>query len=110
MAVRISLFVIAASLLATHFFRVSNFLLVALSLAAPLLFLYKRRWSLILLQFTAYCATATWLGVAVELIQFRQQLGRPWAAAAIILGAVALFTLVAGLLMNSRCMRERYPF
>ncbi|MBK5205701.1 MAG: hypothetical protein JJD98_09930 [Polaromonas sp.] len=109
MAVRISLFVIAAALLGAHFFRVSNFLLVALCLATPLLFLYKSRWSLILLQFAAYCATATWLGVALQLIQFRQQIGRPWTAAAIILGAVALFTLVAGLLMNSRCMRERYP-
>jgi len=110
MTVRISLFVIAVSLLGAHFFRVSNFLLVALCLATPLLFLYKNRWSLVLLQFTAYCATATWIGVALQLIQFRQQVGQPWTAAAIILGAVALFTLVAGLLMNSRCMRERYPF
>ncbi|HEX5286320.1 MAG TPA: hypothetical protein VFW43_05310 [Polaromonas sp.] len=108
MTIRISLFAIAASLLAAHFFRVSNFLLVALSLATPLLFLYKSRWSLIVLQFAAYCATATWLGVALELIQFRQQLGRPWTVGAVILGAVAVFTLVAGLLMNSRCMRERY--
>ncbi|MHB1591611.1 MAG: hypothetical protein ACYCTW_08770 [Sulfuricella sp.] len=109
MSVRISLFVIAALLLGAHFLRAGNFLLVALCLAMPLLFLYKRRWSLILLQFTAYCATASWLWVALQLVEFRQQTGRSWTAAAIILGAVALFTLVAGLLMNSRCMRERYP-
>ena len=110
MSVRISLFVIAALLLGAHFLRVGNFLLVAVCLATPLLFLYKKRWSLILLQFTAYGATASWLWAALQLVEFRQQAGRPWTAAAIILGAVALFTLVAGLLMNSRCMRERYPF
>jgi hypothetical protein len=110
MSVRISLFVIAALLLGAHFLRAGNFLLVALCLGMPLLFLYKKRWSLILLQFTAYCATASWLWAAFQLVEIRQQAGRPWTAAAIILGAVALFTLVAGLLMNSRCMRERYPF
>ena len=108
MSVRISLFIIAASLLGAHFYRSGHFLLVALCLATPLLFLHKKRWSLVVLQFAAYCATATWLGTALQLVQFRQQIGRPWAAAAIILGAVALLTLVAGLLMNSRCLRERY--
>jgi hypothetical protein len=33
--------------------------------------------------------------------QLRQQIGRPWTTAAIILGAVALLTLLAGLLMNT---------
>jgi hypothetical protein len=110
MSVRIGLFAIAALLLGAHFFRAGNFLLVALCLATPLLFLYKKRWSLILLQLAAYGATASWLQAALQLVQFRQQAARPWAAAAVILVAVALFTLVAGLLMNSRCMRERYPF
>ena len=108
MALRISLFVIAALLSAAHFFRVSNFVLVGLCLATPLLFLYKKRWSLILLQCLAYSATASWIMVALALIELRRQMGQPWTTAAIILGAVALFTLVAGLLLNSRCLRERY--
>ncbi|NDP48943.1 MAG: hypothetical protein GZ085_11275 [Sulfuriferula multivorans] len=107
MSLRIILFVIAASLLGAHFFRAGNVLLVALCLATPLLFLFKKRWSLILLQFTAYCATGVWLWAAFQLVEFRQLVGQPWTAAAIILCTVALFTLVSGLLMNSRCMRER---
>ena len=110
MSVRISLFAIAALLMGAHFFRGDNFLLVALCLATPLLFLYKQRWSLILLQLTAYGASATWLWTAFELVALRQQAGRPWTTAALILGAVACFTWVAGWLMNSRCMRERYPY
>lgn len=110
MSIRISLFVIAALLMGAHFLRAGNYLLVAMCVAMPLLFLYKKRWSLILLQIAAYCATASWLMAALELVQMRQQIGQSWTAAAIILGTVAVLTLVAGLLMNSRCMRERYPF
>ena len=109
MGLRISLYVIAALLLGAHFLRAGDLALVALCAAAPLLFLYRRHWSLLALQFLAYCATGTWIGVAVRLIQLRQQLGQPWTAAAVILGSVALFTLVAGLLLNSRAIRERYP-
>lgn len=108
MALRIVLFMIAAALTAAHFLRAGSYGLVALSLATPLLFLYKKRWSLMLLQLAAYGATANWLIAALLLVQLRQQIGRPWATAAIILGAVALLTLLAGLLMNARCMRERY--
>jgi hypothetical protein len=109
MSVRISLFAIAAVLLGAHFLRAGSFLLVALCLATPLLFLHKKRWSLIVLQLAAYGAAAGWLWAALRIVEFRQQAGRPWAVAAAILVAVALFTLVAGLLLNSRGMRERYP-
>jgi len=110
MILRISLFVAAALLLGAHFLRAGNWLMVGVCLAVPLLFLYRRRWSLIALQVLAYCATATWIAVAMDLVQMRQQLGQHWTAAAIILGSVALFTLVVGLLLNSRAIRERYPY
>ncbi len=110
MFIRIGFFVIASWLVGAHFFRSGNYLLVLLCLAAPLLFFYKNGWSLVLLQLAAYWASAIWLSAALELVQFRQQTGRPWTAAAVILGTVALLTLLAGLLLNSRCLRERYPF
>ena len=109
MSLRISLFVVAALLLGAHFLRAGNLVLVALCLAAPLLFLWRQRWSLILLQLLAYGAAATWIAVAIQLAQLRQQSGQAWTAAAIILGSVALFTLLTGLLLNSRAIRERYP-
>ena len=108
MAFRIALFIVAAALTAAHFFRADSYAMVALSLATPLLFLYKKGWSLVLLQLAAYGATLNWLIATLLLVQMRQQVGRPWTTAAIILGAVALLTLMAGLLLNSRSMRERY--
>lgn len=109
MALRIVLFMIAAALTAAHFLRAGSYWPVALSLATPLLFLYKKRWGLMLLQLAAYGATLNWLLAIVLLVQMRQQVGRPWTTAALILGSVALLTLLAGLLLNSRGLRERYP-
>lgn len=108
MSLRIVLFIIAATLSAAHFFRAGSYAMVALSLATPLLFLLKKPWSLVLLQLTAYGATVNWLIVTLLLVQMRQQIGRPWTVAAIILGAVALLTLLSGLLLNSRTLRDRY--
>lgn len=52
---------------------------------------------------------ALFVVAAVGLVQTRLQVGQPWKFAATILGGVALFTLVAGLLLNSRTMKARYP-
>lgn len=109
MHIRIGLFLLAVLVMVAHFFRSANWSLVALCLAAPLLFFYKKRWSLILLQLGAYCASACWLAAMLSLVQMRQQSGQSWTAAALILGAVTLTTLLAGLLLNSRCMLEAYP-
>lgn len=109
MVLRISVYVVAALLLGAHFLRAGNLVMVALCLAAPLLFLWRRRWSLILLQFLAYGASGIWTVVAIQLVLARQQLAQPWTAAAVILGAVAVFSLVAGLLLNSRVLAKRYP-
>jgi len=106
---RIFLFVTAALLLGAHFLRAGNLAMVALCLAAPLLFFHRRRRSLIALQFLAYGAAGTWIAAAIQLVQMRQQTEQAWTVAAIILGSVALFTLLAGLLLNSRAIRNRYP-
>ena len=108
MGLRISLYVVAALLLGAHFLRSGNLAMVALCLAAPLLFFWRKRRSLIALQLLAYAAAGTWIAVAIQLAQLRQLSGQSWTLAAIILGSVALFSLLAGLLLNSRAIRERY--
>ena len=109
MFLRITLVILAAALVGAHFFRAGSYALTLLCVAMPLLLLYRNRWSLIVLQCAAYGASFVWLSAALELVQMRRQLGRPWTTAAIILGTVALLTLLAGLLLNSRSLRERYP-
>ena len=109
MAFRISLYFTAALLLGAHFLRSGDIAVAALCLAAPLLFLNRRRWSLILLQFLAYGAAGRWLIIAVLLVRDRQHSGQPWSLTALILVAVALLSLAAGLSLHSRQVKERYP-
>ena len=109
MSWRIGMYIAAALLLAAHFLRDGNIVAVALCLAAPLLFLYRRWWVLIVLQLMAYGAAATWIITLLRIVELRQITGRSWTAAALILGSVALLTLLAGVLLNSRAFRERYP-
>ncbi|KPK14460.1 MAG: hypothetical protein JSU71_09955 [Betaproteobacteria bacterium] len=109
MTLRIGLFIAAALLFAAHFLREGNTVAVALCLGAPALFFYPRRWILIPLQVMAYGASVTWIITLQRIIEQRELAGRSWTAAALILGAVALLTLLAGLLLNSRALRERYP-
>jgi hypothetical protein len=109
MALRTSLYIAAALLLGAHFLRLGNLVLVALCLCAPLLLLVRKRRVLIVSQLLAYSATATWIVIALRLVESRLVSGQPWMLAATIVGAVALFTLLAGLLLDSRAVRERYP-
>ena len=108
MLLRIVLYSLAALLMGAHFLRTGNLIVVLICIAVPCAFFYRRWHSLVLLQILAYGAAATWLYTAWRLVQARQALGQNWTLAAAILGAVALFSLAAGLLLNSRVMRERY--
>lgn len=109
MTLRVSLFVVAALLMAAHFLREGNYLLVVLWLLTPLLFLTRNRLSLIVLQLVAYFAALTWIDTAIRLVEDRILLGQEWIGVVVILGAVTLFTVLAGALLNSPVMKEKYP-
>lgn len=102
MTARIALYIIVSWLLAAHFLREGQVIAVALCLAAPLLFLVRRRWSLLLLQWLAYVAATVWLATAWGISATRWSLGEPWLRAAAILLAVAAINLLAGGLLRSR--------
>jgi uncharacterized membrane protein HdeD (DUF308 family) len=92
-------------LLAAHFLRMGQVTAVVLCLAAPLLFLVRQRWSLLLLQWLAYAAAAVWLAKAWEIVAARSSSGEPWLRAAAILLAVAGINMLAGGLLRSRARR-----
>lgn len=106
MIVRVVLYWLVALLLGAHFLRAGNLTVAIMCVAVPFLFLYRRRLSRVLLQALAYGAAAAWLYTAWRLVQARQALGEHWMLAAAILGTVAAVSLLAGLLLNSRMMRE----
>ena len=109
MALRITLVIIAAVLLAAHFLRQSEFVLMFLCILTPLLLLIRKRWSLFALQLLMYLGAVIWLTTTVQFVQERLSSGEPWIRLVIILGVVILFTIMAGLLLNSAVIKEKYP-
>lgn len=100
--------VIAFLLLAAHFLRGGSLGLALACLLVPLLLLIRRRWSPIVVQVLAYVGATVWLYTLIALVQARLMLHRPWGAAVIILGAVTLFTIFAGWLLNSPAVQAKY--
>jgi hypothetical protein len=109
MILRIVPLLIASLLLSAHFLRGGSIGLVVVTLLVPLLLLIRKRWSLVVVQLSAYAAAAVWLYTTIDLVQERMMFARPWSVAVIILGSVTLFTIFAGLLLNSRLMKNKYP-
>ena len=108
MVLRISLYTATALLLGAHFLRAANLVAAVMCAAAPLMLLWNRRWVPIVLQVLAYGAAGIWVVTALHLVNQRILEGRDWALSAVILGAVVLLTVLAGLLLNSGVSRNRY--
>ena len=108
MVLRISLYTATALLLGAHFLRAANLVAAVMCAAAPLMLLWNRRWIPIVLQVLAYGAAGIWVVTALHLVNQRILEGRDWTLSAVILGAVVLLTVLAGLLLNSGVSRNRY--
>jgi hypothetical protein len=101
-------FILASLLLAAHFLRNAHMPLVALCLVTPLLLLIKKRSILILLQSLAYLAALVWVRTAYVLVRQRIGMAEPWGRMILILLGVAIFTFLAGYLLNSDLLKQRY--
>jgi len=60
------------------------------------------------MQLTLLLGAVEWIHTLVSVAQMRVELGMPWIRTAIILGAVAMFTLLSGLVFRGRALRIRY--
>ena len=109
MLLRSLLIIISSLMLGAHFMRDSNPLLTLVYFVAPFFLLIKRRWSLIALQALAYIGGGVWISTIIVIAQRRIAFGEPWSRMAYILGAIALFTILSGLLLNSQKVKEKYP-
>jgi len=98
---RYLLTIISCWLLAAHFLRAGNVIMTGVCVLLPALLFLHRRWSVRALQVSLYCGTALWLRTAVLIARQRMRLGQPWGRMAVILGAVAVVTMISGLVLKS---------
>jgi hypothetical protein len=101
-------FIFSAPIVGAHFLRSGNLLLAAVCALFPFLLLLRKPWVLIAGQVFAYLGSVLWVLTAVEIANRRILFNEPWARMAAILGGVALLTLVGGLMLNHKQVREHY--
>ena len=95
-------------LLGAHFLRAGHVFIVSVLLLIFLLLIIRKSWVPRVIQLTLLLGAVEWLRTLVSIAQIRHDFGMPWARMAVILGAVALFTLLSGLVFRSRALRDRY--
>jgi hypothetical protein len=100
--------VLSFLLLAAHFYRAGLPLLMWLCVALPLLPLLRRAWVPTLLQALLVLGALEWLRTLWVFASMRVAFGEPWIRLALILGGVALFTALSGLVFRSRHLRSHY--
>jgi len=100
--------IISFLLLAAHFYRAGLLIPAGALIAIPLLLLVRKSWVPRLFQVMLFFGALEWLHTLIVFAGVRIEIGRPWIRMAIILGAVALFTALSGLVFRNKALRSRY--
>lgn len=100
--------IISFLLLAAHFYRAGQLMLVLISVALLLLLVLKKSWIPWLMQVALLLGAIEWLRTLVAVAQVRIEFGMPWVRMAIILGVVALFTTFSSLIFKNKKLCKRY--
>lgn len=95
-------------LLAAHFLRSGQTIIVIALLLLPLLLLLRNAWVPRVIQLVLLLGAFEWLWTLYSVAQIRIGLGMPWMRMAIILGVVALFTVLSCLVFRTGALRKRF--
>ena len=100
--------VISFALLAAHFLRASQFVLVALCALFTVLLVIPRRWAARCVQLALIAGTIEWLLSLVLIAQQRIASGLPYTRVSLILAGVAALTLASAFAFLLPALRKRY--
>lgn len=95
-------------LLGAHFYRAGLTPVTVLCVAALFLLFIRKHWIPLLFQVLLVLGALEWLRTLFMFAQMRIAFDEPWTRLAIILGAVALFTALSGLVFKNRKLASRY--
>jgi hypothetical protein len=99
---------LALVLLAAHFVHAGLWLVAAACLALLALLGVRRRWSMRLLQAALAYGAIEWILTAVMLARMRSAHDEPYLRMLLILGSVAVVTVLAALAFEHPALRERF--
>ena len=95
-------------LLAAHFSRAEQTILLIISLLIPTLLLIKKRIIIRIIQAVLLIAGAEWIRTMLNYIEIRKSMGDDWTRLAIILSVVAIYTAASGLFLQNQKILFRY--
>ncbi len=95
-------------MLAAHFYRAGQQLLALVSILILFLLFVKKFWVPYLMQAALVLGALEWLRSLMMLVHIRMEWGQPWQRLAIILGGVALFTLLSALVFRAKALKNRF--
>jgi len=108
MILRIILTTISFLLLGAHFDRAGFFAIMIICLLIPFLLFIKKRYILTFIQIILYFGAIEWVRTIVIIAKLRIEIDQEWIKMAIILGVVAIFTAISGILLNSQKIKMTY--
>lgn len=100
--------IISFLLLAAHFYRAGLVLPAGFCIVMPFILLLRESWVPRLCQILLLLGALEWLRILFVIANMRIQYDQPWIRMAVILGVVALFTALSGVVFRSKTLRERY--
>ncbi|MDH3620681.1 MAG: hypothetical protein OER91_07310 [Gammaproteobacteria bacterium] len=100
--------VLSLLVLGAHFMRYGNEIGMICSIALLGLMFLRQPWVARLVQVALVLGALEWVRTLYELVQVRTALGEPATRMVIILGSVAVVTLVSALLFQSKTMKKVY--
>ncbi len=101
--------ILSCLILAAHHARGGEPGLVYMWLTLPAALFLRRRWADLVVQVMLVVGAVEWIQTIRAIVDVRQQAGLPYERMIMILGGVALFTALSGLLLNTRGRRNRLP-
>lgn len=100
--------VLSFLLLAAHFLRAGQMMVVVVLLSLLLLLFLRKFWVPGVIQLVLVLGAVEWILTLYSVAQQRIAVGEPWARMAMILGVVAVFTLLSSLVFRSKSLQDRF--
>ena len=100
--------IISFIMLAAHFMHAGLMYLVYLMSVLPFLLFFKKSWVPLFFQAVLLLGAAEWLRTLYFMTLVRLEYGEPWMRMAVILGTVAVFTALSGLMFWNKKLAARY--
>lgn len=106
--VRLLPVILSCLVLGAHFSRAELLPLVIFCAMFPFILLVKARWVPLIMQVFLVLGTLEWVRTILVLVKERLSQGQDWLRMALILGGVALFTLLSVLVFRNKKIAERF--